>query len=62
MAPRYLTTLVEILRSTLHLIDYYEGHSSGLKSLEEARGCIRRAIEELESSLAPGNEVAPDAG
>lgn len=52
MIPRYLTTLAEILRSTLYLIDFYEDRASGLKALHEAKGCIRRAIAELETAIA----------
>jgi hypothetical protein len=56
MIPRYLTTLAEILRSTLYLIDFYEDRASGLKALSEAKGCIRKAITELETAIATAGD------
>jgi hypothetical protein len=52
MTPRELSALVEILRSTLYLIDYYGAGVSDLEALGEARKSIRKAIDELESAIA----------
>lgn len=58
MMPDSTTRLLQILRTTLALVKYYEGHPASVATIGELKRSIQRAINDLAAIEAA--EKTPD--
>jgi hypothetical protein len=55
MMPDSTTRLLQILRTTLALVKYYEGHPASAATLQELKESMQRAIDDLAAIEAAEN-------